>query len=43
MGPILQLFFLELPNFSGKKRFFAAILANICLSNSQADLGFDAA
>eukprot|EP00904_Undaria_pinnatifida_P006442 jgi/Undpi1/2928/HiC_scaffold_14.g06305.m1 len=29
--------------FSGKKRFLAAILANICLGNCQAGLGLDAA
>ena len=35
--------FLETFKNSGIKRFLSAILANIGLRNSQADLGFDAA
>ena len=40
MGPILYIYFLNFPTFR-KKSFLAAILANICLRNSQADLGLD--
>ena len=42
-GPnLVELFFETFQNFE-KKRFLAAILANIGLRNSQADLGLDAA
>ena len=43
MDPICWLFFFELSRLSEKKQFLAAILANIGLRNSQADLGLDVA
>ena len=43
MDPIWLDIFFEIFHNSGKKRFLAAILANIGLRNSQADLGLDAA
>ena len=43
MDPILVESFFETFQNSGKKRFLAAILANIGLRKSQADLGLDAA
>ena len=42
MGPIWYLFFPTFQN-SGKRKNLAAILVNIDLINSQADLGLDAA
>ena len=42
-GPIFGGVFFSTVQNSGKKRFLAAILANICWINSQADLGLDAA
>ena len=42
-GPNLVDLFLGTFHFPGKKGFLAAILANICLRNSQANLGLDAA
>ena len=42
-GPNLVELFFETFQNSGKKRFLAAILANIGLRNSQADIGLDAA
>ena len=43
MGPFFVELVFETFQNSGRNRFLAAILANICLRNSQADLGLDAA
>ena len=42
MSPVWYNLFLKLSNFPGGKDL-AAILVKVCLRNSQADLGLDAA